>query len=308
VQLECTLNFPRTRCQASPADRRFTARRAMRAGCAQGRDEVRLLAVLGPAAGDTTGQQALVHGADVAQHVPDCPGDASITISWRTEVKSRGPLRRGRGRDHLSQRRLPWSVPRSDSHERPTPSSQPVEKGQALTSSRPAVSASRPWAAPVHLKRQPRPPALRGSVRVTMPDIPGPLLQRENQALPPQPGGDRQANRALYMIVLTRMGRDPATRAYVERRTTEGLPKEEVIRCLKRYVAGRSTSSSPARSPQPGPTRSHFTNIGASSSDQLSWTPAGHDLRKGLRARAERVLTCGGRQAPSVCHIADETR
>jgi transposase len=49
-------------------------------------------------------------------------------------------------------------------------------------------------------------------------------------------GGDRQANRALYMIVITRMGHDPATRAYVERRTTEGLSKKEIIRCLKRYV------------------------------------------------------------------------
>ena len=29
----------------------------------------------------------------------------------------------------------------------------------------------------------------------------------------------------------------PATRAYVERRTKEGLSKKEIIRCLKRYVA-----------------------------------------------------------------------
>ena len=31
--------------------------------------------------------------------------------------------------------------------------------------------------------------------------------------------------------------RSPATRAYVERRTAEGLSKTEIIRCLKRYVA-----------------------------------------------------------------------
>jgi transposase len=49
--------------------------------------------------------------------------------------------------------------------------------------------------------------------------------------------GDRQANRALYIIVLSRMSNDPATRAYVQRRTTEGLSKREIIRCLKRYVA-----------------------------------------------------------------------
>ena len=33
------------------------------------------------------------------------------------------------------------------------------------------------------------------------------------------------------------MGSDPATRAYVERRTAEGKSKAEIIRCLKRYVA-----------------------------------------------------------------------
>jgi transposase len=51
------------------------------------------------------------------------------------------------------------------------------------------------------------------------------------------PGGNREANHALWRIVITRMGSHPATRAYVERRTAEGLSKKEIIRCLKRYVA-----------------------------------------------------------------------
>jgi len=51
------------------------------------------------------------------------------------------------------------------------------------------------------------------------------------------PGGDRQANHALWRIVITRMSSHPPTRAYVERRTTEGLSKKEIIRCLKRYAA-----------------------------------------------------------------------
>ena len=51
-------------------------------------------------------------------------------------------------------------------------------------------------------------------------------------------GGDRQANHALWRIVITRLApARPATRAYVERRTKEGLSKKEIIRCLKRYVA-----------------------------------------------------------------------
>ncbi|MFG2250940.1 IS110 family transposase [Spirillospora sp. NPDC048823] len=50
-------------------------------------------------------------------------------------------------------------------------------------------------------------------------------------------GGDRRANTALYTIVFTRLGRDQRTRAYAERRTSEGKSKKEIIRCLKRYVA-----------------------------------------------------------------------
>jgi transposase len=50
-------------------------------------------------------------------------------------------------------------------------------------------------------------------------------------------GGDRDANRALYLLAIGRMRWDPATRAYVERRTAQGLSKPEIIRCLKRYLA-----------------------------------------------------------------------
>jgi transposase len=50
-------------------------------------------------------------------------------------------------------------------------------------------------------------------------------------------GGDRQANAALYRIVLCRLRWDEDTQAYAKRRTAEGLSKKEIIRCLKRYVA-----------------------------------------------------------------------
>ena len=50
-------------------------------------------------------------------------------------------------------------------------------------------------------------------------------------------GGDRQANAALYRVVLSRLRWDQRTRAYVERRTKEGKSKKEIIRCLKRYIA-----------------------------------------------------------------------
>ncbi|HEX5204392.1 MAG TPA: IS110 family transposase [Actinoplanes sp.] len=50
-------------------------------------------------------------------------------------------------------------------------------------------------------------------------------------------GGDRQANAALYRVVLSRLRWDPRTREYMQRRTKEGMSKKEIIRCLKRYVA-----------------------------------------------------------------------
>jgi hypothetical protein len=49
--------------------------------------------------------------------------------------------------------------------------------------------------------------------------------------------GDRQLNRALHTIVLTRLRYDPATRAYADRRRAEGKTDREIRRCLKRYIA-----------------------------------------------------------------------
>jgi transposase len=49
-------------------------------------------------------------------------------------------------------------------------------------------------------------------------------------------GGNRSANNALWTIVMVRMRSDPRTRAYVARRTTEGLSSKEIQRCLKRYI------------------------------------------------------------------------
>jgi transposase len=49
-------------------------------------------------------------------------------------------------------------------------------------------------------------------------------------------GGDRAANNALWTISMVRMRSDPRTRAYVTRRTAEGLSTKEIQRCLKRYI------------------------------------------------------------------------
>ncbi len=53
-------------------------------------------------------------------------------------------------------------------------------------------------------------------------------------------GGNREANRALYMICLARMRRDGRTQEYVALGAPLAKPgksKREVIRCLKRYIA-----------------------------------------------------------------------
>ena len=52
-------------------------------------------------------------------------------------------------------------------------------------------------------------------------------------------GGDRQANSALYRIVLTRMSGHAETRRYVTRRRAEGKNTAEIMRCLKRRVLVR---------------------------------------------------------------------
>jgi transposase len=52
-------------------------------------------------------------------------------------------------------------------------------------------------------------------------------------------GGDRQLNRALHIIALSRARTDPETRAYLDRKQAEGKTKLEAIRCLKRHLARR---------------------------------------------------------------------
>ena len=49
--------------------------------------------------------------------------------------------------------------------------------------------------------------------------------------------GDRQLNRALHTISISRMLHHAETQAYVARRTAEGKSPREIKRCLKRHLA-----------------------------------------------------------------------
>ena len=52
-------------------------------------------------------------------------------------------------------------------------------------------------------------------------------------------GGDRQLNRALHVIAVTRARVDPETKAFLERKQAEGKTNKGALRCLKRHLARR---------------------------------------------------------------------
>jgi transposase len=52
-------------------------------------------------------------------------------------------------------------------------------------------------------------------------------------------GGDRQLNRALHTIAITRAQRDQTTIDYLERKQAEGNTRKGAYRCLKRHLARR---------------------------------------------------------------------
>jgi hypothetical protein len=50
-------------------------------------------------------------------------------------------------------------------------------------------------------------------------------------------GGDRQVNNAIHTIALIRAKHQPETRAYLDRRISEGKTKREAMRTLKRHIS-----------------------------------------------------------------------
>ena len=50
-------------------------------------------------------------------------------------------------------------------------------------------------------------------------------------------GGHRQANAALWRIVIVRLNSDQRSKNYVARPISQGRTKAEAIRCLQRYIA-----------------------------------------------------------------------
>ena len=65
-------------------------------------------------------------------------------------------------------------------------------------------------------------------------------------------GGDRQANQALWRVVMVRMTCDPRTREYIARRRTEGRPPKKRSAASSATWPGRSTANSSPRWTNPG--------------------------------------------------------
>jgi transposase len=104
-------------------------------------------------------------------------------------------------------------------------------------------------------------------------------------------GGDRQANNALWRIVLVRMSSDPRTQDYVKRRTLEGKSKKEIIRCLKRHLAREMFKllTNPPAVPLGADLRAARSQAGLTLADAAealgSWPIAISRLERGLARR-----------------------
>jgi len=109
-------------------------------------------------------------------------------------------------------------------------------------------------------------------------------------------GGDRQANNALWRIVLVRMSTDQRTKDYVARRTMDGKSKKEIIRCLKRHVAREMFKllTNPPALPLGADLRSARTAAGitlATAAEALStWPTRISELERGLTHDADLAL------------------
>jgi transposase len=65
-------------------------------------------------------------------------------------------------------------------------------------------------------------------------------------------GGNRQINTAIHRVAVTRLRCHPETRAYIERKRSEGKSTKDAIRCLKRHLARRIWHLLQAAPPGPG--------------------------------------------------------
>ena len=112
-----------------------------------------------------------------------------------------------------------------------------TSSGRAAAAGRARRRPDQRRAAPARLVApRPLPPRSRASPRLAgvapIPASIGPAIRYRLDR-----GGDRQLNRALHTIILSRRQHHHATIAYLDRRHAEGKTSREAVRCLKRYLA-----------------------------------------------------------------------
>ena len=103
--------------------------------------------------------------------------------------------------------------------------------------------------------------------------------------------GDRQLNRALHIIAVSRMRSHPPTLAYVQRRRAEGKTDREIRRCIKRYLARHLY-----RTLTNGSLSNDLTNIGASLTTGM------------LTAHAIRCANCANANSHDLVLTQDDAR
>lgn len=101
-------------------------------------------------------------------------------------------------------------------------------------------------------------------------------------------GGDRDANRALHVILVVRLRCHQPTRDHLARRLAEGKTKNEIMRCLKRYIARETYRAVQESGPKPLPQHMSIGDRGQR-----------HDGRYAAQAREHpaECPDCASRQA-----------
>jgi transposase len=110
-------------------------------------------------------------------------------------------------------------------------------------------------------------------------------------------GGDRQLNRAIHIIALGRMAWNPETRAYIQRRISEGKTKREAIRALKRHIARQIWhllyTTTPARNPATETLR-HPHQQPQNGSHSVALAPKPANTRQTVTVSAPALMPCTG--------------
>jgi transposase len=104
-------------------------------------------------------------------------------------------------------------------------------------------------------------------------------------------GGDRDLNRALHTVAITRLRCHPETISYETRRTAEGKTHRDIRRSIKRALARRLYRRIQTATEPTAPTPSGLTHIGASNGPLRQYMPKGTDLSRWSAEEIELVAT-----------------